>query len=168
MSYHVRRAEREITDPAELRAIIQRGKTCTLALAKDNEPYLVTLSYGYEPETGTLYFHCGKEGQKIDWLRANPRTCATVVEDNGVDQASCDHSYRSVVFRGRLEFVDDPEEAAKALRQLVLQLDRENPQLKLDRLKAGDKGFDAVRILRLRHEGLTGKCRQPKPAGEKG
>jgi nitroimidazol reductase NimA-like FMN-containing flavoprotein (pyridoxamine 5'-phosphate oxidase superfamily) len=166
MSYHVRRAEREITDPAELRAILARGTACTLALARDGEPYLVTLTYAYEAGTDTLFFHCGKEGQKMDFIRANPRTCATVVEDHGTGQPSCDHSYKSVVFRGTLEPVSDPGEIMQAIRLLVLQIDRTDPQAKLIRLQGGDRGFDALQVLRLKVESITGKCRLPKPPKE--
>jgi nitroimidazol reductase NimA-like FMN-containing flavoprotein (pyridoxamine 5'-phosphate oxidase superfamily) len=159
MSYHVRRSEREIADPAELEGIIGRCKICTLALAKDNEPYVVTLSYGWDRDRRALYFHCGKEGRKMDWLRANPRTSATIIEDLGYDQASCDHAYKSVVLDGRLIEVADTAEVRRAMELLIRQLHPADPELKLARLVAGDRGFDALRILRLDIGALTGKGR---------
>lgn len=48
MSYHVRRSDRKITDKKELLSIIEKGKYGILGLCRENEPYVVTLSYGVE------------------------------------------------------------------------------------------------------------------------
>ena len=77
MSYHIRRTDREIKDDKDLGAIIERGRYAVIALSKNDEPYVVTLSYAYDKAENTLYFHCGKNGQKIDWIKANPQACVT-------------------------------------------------------------------------------------------
>ncbi len=69
MSYHIRRKDREIIDQSELNQIIARNKYATLALCHNNEPYIVTLTYGYDKNTKTLYFHCSKEGLKLDFIK---------------------------------------------------------------------------------------------------
>jgi hypothetical protein len=72
----MRRTDRAITDPAEMRAILEKADTCHLALAQDNEPYLVTMNFGLKPgEPLVLYFHAAHEGKKIDWLHRNPTVC---------------------------------------------------------------------------------------------
>ncbi|MCU0612545.1 MAG: pyridoxamine 5'-phosphate oxidase family protein, partial [Candidatus Eisenbacteria bacterium] len=81
--YQVRRKEREIQEPDELRRIVREGRFATLALCREGEPYLVTLSHGYDQIRHCLYFHASPEGQKLDFIRVNPRACATVVEDHG-------------------------------------------------------------------------------------
>ena len=43
----MRRKEKEITDRAEMEAILRRGEICRLAMANDNTPYVVALNYGY-------------------------------------------------------------------------------------------------------------------------
>jgi len=48
MSFHVRRKDREITDPNELRQVLKTTTYVTVALCMDNEPYLVSLSHGYD------------------------------------------------------------------------------------------------------------------------
>jgi hypothetical protein len=69
MPYHVRRTDREIANQAELYEIIERNKYATLALCFNNEPYIVTLTYGFDKITKSLYFHCGKEGLKLDFIK---------------------------------------------------------------------------------------------------
>jgi nitroimidazol reductase NimA-like FMN-containing flavoprotein (pyridoxamine 5'-phosphate oxidase superfamily) len=73
MNYHVRRSEREIKDASELRSILENGRYATIGLSKAGEPYVVTLSYGYAPDENALFFHCSKEGRKIDFIVSNPR-----------------------------------------------------------------------------------------------
>jgi nitroimidazol reductase NimA-like FMN-containing flavoprotein (pyridoxamine 5'-phosphate oxidase superfamily) len=44
---------------------------------------IVTLSYGYDSEKKTLYFHSAKKGLNWDFINSNKRVCATVIEDGG-------------------------------------------------------------------------------------
>jgi nitroimidazol reductase NimA-like FMN-containing flavoprotein (pyridoxamine 5'-phosphate oxidase superfamily) len=84
MKYHlINRPDREITDEEEILRILKNGKYATLSLCKNNEPYIVTLSYGYEEQSNSLYFHCAKKGLKLVFIKNNPRVCATIIEDGG-------------------------------------------------------------------------------------
>jgi nitroimidazol reductase NimA-like FMN-containing flavoprotein (pyridoxamine 5'-phosphate oxidase superfamily) len=42
MKYHMRRNDKEITDPSEMKKLLEKVKFVTIAMAKDNMPYLVT------------------------------------------------------------------------------------------------------------------------------
>lgn len=54
--YHLQKKEREIKDTKELQAIIKKGKYTTIALCRNNEPYIVTLSYGYDELKNDKYY----------------------------------------------------------------------------------------------------------------
>lgn len=73
----MRRNEREITDKSEIMAIFDRCNTVRLGLFRENHPYIVPLSFGIEcnREEISLYFHCAKDGLKIDCLKTNPNVC---------------------------------------------------------------------------------------------
>lgn len=122
-TYHVRRGDRELTDLADLEAVLERGRYASIAMARlahglaivSAEPYLVTLSYGYDSETYAMYFHTAVEGLKHEFIKANPNVCATVVLDEGYLSGECAHEYASVVVRGRLGVVSDSEERAQGL-----------------------------------------------------
>ncbi len=107
-SYHLRRREKEITDIDEMRAIVSSARFAAVALCREGEPYIVTMNHGWDAGSDTLYFHCAHEGKKIDFINANQRACATVVEDHGYKHGECDHAYRSVVMNGRIEVVERP------------------------------------------------------------
>jgi len=162
MSYHVKRSDREIKDKHELISILERGKYAVIGLASGNEPYVVTLSYGYDKDSEALFFHCGKEGQKIDFIKANPCACATVIDDNGFDADSCDHSYRSVVIRGKIRFINDMNEVDRAVKLLISQIEKSNASRFLDRLKQQNKNYNGMQVLKLSIESITGKAKEKK------
>lgn len=154
-AYHLRRTERAITDPAELLEIIQGQKHMTLALCRDNEPYLATVNYGYDAEEGCFYFHCAAEGRKVDYLRANPTVWGQVLEDRGYLPGQCDYAYRTVQFRGHAEFVEDLDEKRRALALMIDQLEPDPEPVKARLLVEGR--VRKVGIVRVRVLEMTGK-----------
>jgi nitroimidazol reductase NimA-like FMN-containing flavoprotein (pyridoxamine 5'-phosphate oxidase superfamily) len=99
--YHLRKKEKEITDESAIDELLSQGQFACISMCRENEPYIVTLSYRYDPNKRALYFHSAVEGLKLGFLKANPRVCATVIEDLGYKSTECHHSYRSLVFWGK-------------------------------------------------------------------
>ncbi len=124
-SYHQRRPEKTLSDEQEFVEIIQGQKMMTLAMALDNEPYLVTVNYGFEAENRCFYFHCGYVGKKLDFLRANPVVWGQVVEDRGYVDGQCEHAFRSVHFRGRVTFLADEADRRHALHVMIQHLEKD-------------------------------------------
>jgi nitroimidazol reductase NimA-like FMN-containing flavoprotein (pyridoxamine 5'-phosphate oxidase superfamily) len=73
----MRRKEKEIVDINEKLKIIAKCKVCRLAMADDNQPYIIPLNFGYAYENDILilYFHGAYEGMKIDILKKNDKVC---------------------------------------------------------------------------------------------
>lgn len=163
MSYHVRRFDREITDENELKSIMERGKYGIIGLSRDNEPYVVTLNYGYDKAGNALFFHCGKEGQKIDFIKSNPRACVTIIEDNGFDVNSCEHKYKSVILHGKICLINDAGETGRAMRLMIMQLEKKAPEKLIERLKTGNRDFDNLQILKFTIDKITGKKKESAP-----
>ena len=125
MNYHLHNhPEREITDPEEIAALIKKGKYVTIALCRDNEPYIVTLSYGYDSEANALYFHAAHEGMKMDFLQSNPNVCATIIEDRGYIPNECVHHYKTLIIRGSMHNVEDLDEKKHGMRILLNHLEK--------------------------------------------
>jgi uncharacterized protein len=119
----LRREDRAITDPAEIGRILSAARFATIALADAGEPYVVTLSCGYDAAHGRLCFHVAPEGRKLDIIARNPRACVTVVEDLGYKRGECAHPFRSVVMEGRMRLVSAPAEMRETMRVLIGQLE---------------------------------------------
>ncbi len=133
MSFHVRRTDREITDIGEMCMILKTAKYVTVALCMNNEPYLVSLTHGYDKAKGCLYFHCAGEGKKLVYAKANPSVWGQAVHDFGITD-DCDYAYSSVHFQGTLRFITDIAEKRSALETLVRQSSN-RPDEKLAKIK---------------------------------
>ena len=81
-TYHPRRRRNEIIDDEQKRTLVRRGNHITIAMSKDDTPYIVTMSYGWDEAGNCLYFHCANKGDKLDYVLANPRVCATIIKED--------------------------------------------------------------------------------------
>jgi nitroimidazol reductase NimA-like FMN-containing flavoprotein (pyridoxamine 5'-phosphate oxidase superfamily) len=156
MKYHLRRAEREIKDTGIIEEILRTGKYAIIALCRNNEPYVVTLSYGYDAENKALYFHSAKNGLKIDFIKSNPDACLTILQDKGYIQNECAHSYRSVIIRGDIELIENESEKRKGIEILINQLEN-NPDMMKSRLNAKKEIYEKMQILKLKVSEITAK-----------
>lgn len=151
----IRRKEKEITDESELRSILKSTKYVTIAMCQDNEPYLVSLSHGFEEKKNCIYFHCAKDGKKIDILKENPVIWGQATLDEGYADGKCDHLYASVQFRGKVTFIEDAKEKEFALRIMIEQLESK-PGLVYNE-QVTPKSIERVMIGRIDIEFLSGK-----------
>ncbi|MHA1690244.1 MAG: pyridoxamine 5'-phosphate oxidase family protein [Candidatus Heimdallarchaeaceae archaeon] len=122
----IRRKEKAITDETTMKKILSEVAYVTIALCKDNQPYLVSLSHGYDSDKNCIYFHCASEGKKIDYLKENNVVWGQAIIDKGYVQGACDHLYATTQFKGKVTFIDDFEEKKEALTNMVHKLDK-NP-----------------------------------------
>lgn len=153
--YHSRRPEKMINQLSEMIDLIKSQKIMTLAMCKDNQPYLVTLNYGFAEESKCFYFHSAQMGKKIDYLKANPVVWGQILEDKGYIQGQCDHAYKSVQFKGKVEFVTDISEIRDALYLMIDNLE-DDPE-KIKQRFANSNSFKQVAICRVTMLGISGK-----------
>jgi len=148
--YHLlNRPNREITSPEEITAILRNGKYAVISMCRDNEPYVVTLSYGYDKEANALYFHTSKVGLKLEFLSNNPSVCAPVIEDGGYVQDVCEHVFKTAVFWGTMEVVSDLEEKKHGMSVLLNHLEEKESVVKGYILKS-EASYSKMEVLRLR------------------
>lgn len=155
--YHMRRKDREITDRDEIRGLLDAGRYATLALVDEGRPYAVTLSYGFDPESMSLYFHVAHEGRKLDIIGREPRACASVVIDHGYTQGECEHPFGSVVMDGTMRIVSDAEEKLLAIRTLVEHLETDSEGYWDSRAWQLSDRIDGFTALAFTIESLTAK-----------
>ena len=150
------RKDREIKDESEHIDILRNGKIVTISLCRKNEPYIVTLDYGYDEAEKCLYFHCAKKGLKIDFLLDNSHVCATIIEDLGYVDGRCEHKFRSLVFWGTMMVVENLEEKKHGMNVLLNHLE-ENPEKLKKRLLSKDTAYQKFVVLRLDITKISGK-----------
>jgi len=148
----MRRKEKEITDKAEIEAIIKQSLVCRLALSDEGAPYMIPLCFGYEQ--GVLYFHSAKAGKKLDILKRNNRVCFEfdISTEVTTGKTACDWGikYRSVIGFGRACFVEDVEQKRRALEIITAQY--------ADKAyKLTDGAVKETCVLKVDIESMTGK-----------
>lgn len=119
------RRERQVTDPAAIKHILDTAQVVHLGLAVDNEPYIVPMNYGYTLENGvlTLYVHSSCKGKKWEMLRKNPNVFFEMECDlqSFAGDVACRYgmAYSSLMGRGKAEFVEDVAEKQLALSAIM-------------------------------------------------
>ncbi len=159
--YHMRKSEREITEITEIIDILLKGKYATISLCRNDEPYLVTLSYGYDRAENALYFHAAPLGLKLDFIKANPNACGTVIEDHGYVVDQCEQNFRSLVFFGTMSIVDDLDDMKHAMNILLEHLEGEPEPIK-QRNVPDDESYKKVSMLKFKITEMTGKSNLKK------
>ena len=101
----MRRKDKQIENKEIIDKVIKESLVCRVALAKDNIPYIVPVSFGYDGKC--LYVHTAKEGKKVDYLAANNRVCFEFdinVKTIGHESVACKWttSYQSVIGFGKM------------------------------------------------------------------
>ena len=113
--------ERQVTDPAEIRHILDTGKVLHLGLSVNDEPYVVPMNYGYTLEEGKLviYLHSAVRGKKLDMVQANPKVFFSIDCDRMPfeGRVPCQYGmvYSSIMGRGTATLVEDPEAKMEAM-----------------------------------------------------
>ena len=120
----MRRTDKEISKRLEIDEIINKAEVCRLAFAKDNEPYLVPVSFGYDGSN--IFVHTAREGKKIGFLESNDRICFEFETDAKIvthESIPCKWtaSFKSVIGFGRMIKITDETEAMHALNQIMLK-----------------------------------------------
>ncbi len=154
--YHLTKTEKTTTDPEKIDAILSGGRYMSLALCSGDEPYIVTLSYGYDREAKALYCHCAKKGKKLDIIRKNNRVCGTVIVDHGYIQKECGQPYSSVVFSGTAVTIETLDEKKYAMNVLLNHLEDDPGIIQKSKLDE-DKRYNAFGILRIAIDEITAK-----------
>lgn len=117
--------EFQVTDPAEIRKILDASKVLHLGLAVDNKPYVVPMNYGYcfEGEKLVLYLHSAVRGKKLDMIRENPQVFFEMDCDRVPFEGKlpCQYglTYSSVMGSGEARIIEDVEEKMKAMADLM-------------------------------------------------
>ncbi|MDR3305432.1 MAG: pyridoxamine 5'-phosphate oxidase family protein [Clostridiales Family XIII bacterium] len=121
----MRKANREIKNQDEIVSILEKCDVCRLGLARDGIPYIVPMSFGYEWAGGRLilYFHCAKEGKKLDIMRENANACFEMDCSHELKpgEAACDYSmnFESIIGSGRIAELAGREERIHGLTCLM-------------------------------------------------
>ena len=114
-------------------------------------PYTLPINFVYAD--GKLYFHCAREGHKLDALRACDKACFTVIDDPVREPGDWWYHVNSVICFGHIRIIEDAAEALVHLKTLGAKYFPEGYDIEGDLAKNGPRAV----VLELSLEHVTGK-----------
>jgi len=96
---------------SQCRELLGRTHLGRLACAKADQPYITPIFFYYDAGQDSL-FSFSTLGQKVEWMRGNPKVCVEVDEIIG------QQNWRTVLVFGRYEEIDDSA-AGRVLRTMI-------------------------------------------------
>lgn len=120
MNIPMRRKDKEM-DEAGIQDVLEKGLTGHLGTCAENIPYITAVNYIYYE--GCIYFHCAKQGRKLDNIRQNENVCFEVDEYIATYQneepRKLSTNYRSVVMFGTASIIDDENIKLQIMKKTV-------------------------------------------------
>jgi uncharacterized protein len=154
--YIMRRKDREITQMEELLEIMRKCDVCRLALFDGTYPYIVPLNFGlaYNETTLELYFHCAREGKKLDLIRSNPNAAFEMDCSHNLitGDKACDYTmeFESVCGTGKISLLSE-DDKINALTHMMRQYSKESS------FEFNQNHLKAVTVFKLTVDSITGK-----------
>jgi uncharacterized protein len=148
------RRKRQLLSKAETIEILKRCTSGVLGVTGDNDyPYTVPLSFVYKDNC--LYFHCAKEGHKIDGIKRNEKVSFCVIEKDEVIPEKLSTHFRSAIVFGRARILTDDQSRRAALESLIKKY---SPGYLSEGLREIERDWDRVCVVEVKIEHMTGKA----------
>ena len=145
------RIKQQLSDEESLE-VLKKAKRGVLSVIGDGGwPYGIYLNPHFE--NGRIFFHGAKEGHKIDALKKDARASFTVIDEGTKDEGGWAYTFKSVVVFGRVEFVEDQNEAVEICRRLARRFNPSEADIEDEIRRAAAH----VQVFALIPEHITGK-----------
>jgi uncharacterized protein len=137
--------------PDQCREVLARTTLCRLACARLDQPYIVPAFLYFDP-TENCFYSFSVHGQKIEWMRANPKVCVEV--EDIVDQGH----WTTVLVFGRYEEIGDSPDDSEARRRAG-ELFQQRPRWWLPGAAkvTGEEAHHSLVLFRIRIDEISGR-----------
>lgn len=157
-----RRKDRTMKTSREMELLLEHGPVGRLAVTTEDDPYMVAVNYLFFD--GSIYFHSGLSGRKVEALRADSRVCFLVDEvgPQVLWEQGCGISqiYRSVICFGKAELVESPIEKRVILERLAQKYVPSSYPLS----PMKDHNIEKTAVVRIVIESMSGKANVLSPS----
>jgi nitroimidazol reductase NimA-like FMN-containing flavoprotein (pyridoxamine 5'-phosphate oxidase superfamily) len=149
MFRNMRRTDKQLSTRETLDLLV-RGQEGVLGTISDNSyPYTVVVNYIYYNDK--VYFHCAKEGLKIDNIRYHDKVSFTVYDDVEVIGEALNTKYKSLTLFGKARVMD-------ATQDVLLALINKYANINVDKAKQMiKKEINDTLIVEIKIDHITGK-----------
>lgn len=153
MSREMRRFKQEISRNECLEILKTERRGVLSVIGDDGYPYSVPMNFYYDEKEEKLYFHCAREGHKIDAIKSCNKVCFTVWNSGYKKEGDWAYYVTSVIAMGRAELISDSDVIDDKLRKLALKYFPTAEEIEKVMASSASK----VQMIVLNIEHLTGK-----------
>lgn len=153
MFREMRRKNQQLTDEECIRILKTEPRGVLSLLGDGGYPYGVPMDFWYNETDGCLYFHCAREGHKIDAIRGCGKASFCVMDSGFRREGEWALNIQSVIVFGCIQILTDQEEAIAMVRQFAYKYVQDTEYIEKDVRQAGHH----VLIFKLVPEHITGK-----------
>ena len=149
----MRRDDKQIINRAKIDEIIKKSAVCRLAFAKDNIPYVVPISFGYDGKN--IFVHTALTGRKIEFIENNNLVCfefdsdVKTIEDKAIP-CKWTSAYKSVIGYGKMVELSAFKEQEMAINQIMLHYSGKEWHFNAQMLKS-------VKLWKIEIDEISGK-----------
>ncbi len=118
MFHKMRRAKQELPQATCQKILSQEKRGVLSVIGDQGYPYGIPMNFVYDPTEQMLYFHCAKEGHKLDAIRRNAKVCFTTWAIDHPDEDGWSFHVASVIAMGYATLISD----AESIRELAYKL----------------------------------------------
>lgn len=158
----MRRAHSEVTDPEQIRLILSSTAIGRMAsIGADGYPYITPVNFVFHE--AKIYFHCSREGEKLDNIARDPRVCFEVDiplayidagGDPGRKACSAHQLYHCVIIRGHARVIADGPLKLAALNALIA---KHEPEVGFEPVTEETPAYKACAVVEIQPVFITAK-----------
>ena len=142
-------------DPDTLIKLITNGKTGVLCLHGQEDGYPVSVPVSYVYYKDAIYMISDKTGEKIDFIRQNPKAVFVIIRKDKPVPQCFQIEYESIIAKGTAEIIED-QEMLKEINLTFIQ--RFFSQFMHRSAYYIDQVMENCLVIRLNIEEMTGKA----------
>lgn len=149
----MRRFKQQISDEECCEVLLKAKRGVLSIVGEFGYPYGIPMNHWFCEENGHIYFHGAKEGHKIDSIGQCDKASFCVMDDGFRREGEWALNIRSVVVRGRIVKVEDPEMERRIGTEICRKFTDDEEYLQHELTHA----LPRVQCLELIPEHVTGK-----------
>ena len=149
----MRRFKQQIPEEECIEILKREPRGVLSVLGDDGYPYGIPLDHWYSETDGKIYFHCAKEGHKLDAIAKCDKVSYCVMDQGYRKEGEWALNIRSVIIFGRMHIVEDEDKKREICTNLCRKFTDDEAYLEKELKNA----FLRVCCLELEPEHMTGK-----------
>lgn len=149
----MRRFKQQISNEECIKVLKEQPRGILSMIGDDGYPYGIPLDHWYSETDNKLYFHCAKEGHKLDAIKACDKVSYCVMDEGFRKDGDWALNINSVVVFGKICVVEDEDKKREICTNLIKKFHDDEEYLQHELTHA----FPRVCCLELTIEHMTGK-----------